>query len=330
MHNETTITTETLDTVISKPIKQLRKNITNPIFKDYDLVSFGAHEKLKYDLRNIHFKIDNDFHFTVAKDSDFDSSVKTEFHLVNDFMRLVNIKDLGEHQLGWIKLDEPINSASNITIKEALREQGYGLYWSKSEIYFFYQCPNYSYNPYGGNPTIISICQCDDGYTKSKGKDGEICAPSCDLLNNNNISTRISIEDRDCEDTSVHGDDCTVYHNNSGDICQNSKKPSTVEGQFQCEKAINCPPPTPSPTTTSPTPGPTPTPGSTPPSSSICSDPNKPCLHNNIGDNTCFAKQKLFGNIVCPAGTTEKKNDSSRVITPYTSFIIPSTFKRIW
>ena len=29
MHNETSITTETLDTVISNPIKQLRNNITN-------------------------------------------------------------------------------------------------------------------------------------------------------------------------------------------------------------------------------------------------------------------------------------------------------------
>lgn len=30
-----------------------------------------------------------------------------------------------------------------------------------------------------------------------------------------------------------------------------------------------------------------------------------PCLHNNIGDNTCHAKYELFGEQVCPAGTTE-------------------------
>merc|ERR1719261_868866 len=29
-----------------------------------------------------------------------------------------------------------------------------------------------------------------------------------------------------------------------------------------------------------------------------------PCKHNNVGDNTCFAKQDLFGTMVCPAGTT--------------------------
>jgi hypothetical protein len=32
---------------------------------------------------------------------------------------------------------------------------------------------------------------------------------------------------------------------------------------------------------------------------------DKPCLHNNAADNTCFAKYTLFGDQVCPAGTTE-------------------------
>jgi hypothetical protein len=32
---------------------------------------------------------------------------------------------------------------------------------------------------------------------------------------------------------------------------------------------------------------------------------DKVCLHNNKFDNTCFAKQELFGDMVCPAGTTE-------------------------
>jgi len=30
-----------------------------------------------------------------------------------------------------------------------------------------------------------------------------------------------------------------------------------------------------------------------------------PCLHDNAADNTCFAKQDLWGESVCPAGTTE-------------------------
>jgi hypothetical protein len=32
---------------------------------------------------------------------------------------------------------------------------------------------------------------------------------------------------------------------------------------------------------------------------------DKPCLHDNVADNTCFGKQNLFGDMVCPAGTTE-------------------------
>ena len=32
---------------------------------------------------------------------------------------------------------------------------------------------------------------------------------------------------------------------------------------------------------------------------------DKPCLHDNPADNTCLAKQKLSGDMVCPAGTTE-------------------------
>jgi hypothetical protein len=31
----------------------------------------------------------------------------------------------------------------------------------------------------------------------------------------------------------------------------------------------------------------------------------KPCLHDNVGDNTCHAKHELFGDQVCPPGTTE-------------------------
>jgi hypothetical protein len=32
---------------------------------------------------------------------------------------------------------------------------------------------------------------------------------------------------------------------------------------------------------------------------------SKPCKHNGVADNTCFEKQELFGEQVCPAGTTE-------------------------
>jgi hypothetical protein len=35
-----------------------------------------------------------------------------------------------------------------------------------------------------------------------------------------------------------------------------------------------------------------------------CADAT-PCRHSAFGDNSCFAKQKLFGNFVCPAGTVE-------------------------
>lgn len=40
---------------------------------------------------------------------------------------------------------------------------------------------------------------------------------------------------------------------------------------------------------------------------------DKPCLHNNPADNTCFAKQELFGEQVCPAGTTECIAEESKV-----------------
>ena len=32
---------------------------------------------------------------------------------------------------------------------------------------------------------------------------------------------------------------------------------------------------------------------------------SKPCKHNALGDNNCHAKMELFGEMVCPAGTTE-------------------------
>jgi len=38
-----------------------------------------------------------------------------------------------------------------------------------------------------------------------------------------------------------------------------------------------------------------------------------PCKHNNLADNTCFAKQTVFGDEVCPAGTTECKGEQANV-----------------
>jgi hypothetical protein len=32
---------------------------------------------------------------------------------------------------------------------------------------------------------------------------------------------------------------------------------------------------------------------------------SRPCKHNNVADNTCFEKMDLWGDMVCPAGTTE-------------------------
>jgi hypothetical protein len=40
---------------------------------------------------------------------------------------------------------------------------------------------------------------------------------------------------------------------------------------------------------------------------------NIPCRHNNAGDNTCFEMQELFGNLACPAGTSECLPDQTNV-----------------
>lgn len=38
-----------------------------------------------------------------------------------------------------------------------------------------------------------------------------------------------------------------------------------------------------------------------------------PCQHDNVGDNTCFAKADLFGSPACPAGTSECMPDQTNV-----------------
>ena len=37
--------------------------------------------------------------------------------------------------------------------------------------------------------------------------------------------------------------------------------------------------------------------------SNICTS-DKPCLHDGVNNNTCYALMELFGDLVCPTGTS--------------------------